>query len=97
MEYLGHISTPTGLRPTLKHVSAIVDMPPPLGRDGKVNKTMLKSFIGMVKYSRRYIPKCGKVCNALNSQLRDDADGIWTQEHQAAMYKLKHRIAHTKG
>mgnify|MGYP002054569580 CR=1 FL=1 len=31
IEYLGHLSTPTGTMPTSKHVDAILHMPPPLG------------------------------------------------------------------
>ena len=59
-----------------------------------MNKTMLILFIGMSKYSWRYIPQCGTICDVLNSQLRDDADGIWTvhgdwtADHQEAMNNL---------
>ncbi len=42
IEYLGHLSTPEGTRPTGKHVEAIVNMPPPIQDEGegigKVNK-----------------------------------------------------------
>ena len=31
IEYLGHMSTPSGTQPTSKHIDAIVNMPPPLG------------------------------------------------------------------
>ena len=50
IEYLGHISTPTGLKPTDKHVKATREMPPPIGKLlGLVNKTQLRPFIGLVK------------------------------------------------
>ena len=76
--YPGHISTPQGLRPTDKHMKAIRDMPPPSDVSlGLVNKSQLRSFIGLVKYVRRYIKGCGLLCGPLNQLLKDDSDGIW--------------------
>ena len=48
IDYLEHVSTPTGLMPTNAHVRAIVDMPDPVGADEKVDPTRLRSFLGMV-------------------------------------------------
>ena len=42
IEYLGHMSTPDGTMPTSKHVEAIINMPPPLGKDGLADKTMVR-------------------------------------------------------
>ena len=40
IEYLGHISTPSGLKPTDKHVKAIREMPPSIDKLlGLLNKT----------------------------------------------------------
>ena len=47
IEYLGHLSTPTGTMPTSKHVDAILHMPPPLGNDGLVDRSKLRSMIGL--------------------------------------------------
>ena len=63
IEYLGHISTPSGLKPTDKHVKAIRETPPPIDKSfGLVNKTQLRSFAGLVKYVRRYIKTCVGCC-----------------------------------
>ena len=97
VEYLGHISTPEGLKPTNKHVRAIVDMPAPVDASGRVDKTRLRSFLGMVKYSRRYIKMCAKVCEPLNALLTEASDGVWREEHQRAADYLKKCIAETKG
>ena len=77
VEYLSHISTPTGLKPTTKHVRSIVGMPPPLGKDGvTIDKTKLRSYLGMVKYSRRYIKNCASVCEPLNNLLADGSNRL---------------------
>ena len=98
LEYLGHMSTPNGTRPTAKHIQAIVDMPAPIDEEtGLINKTSLRSFIGLVKYVRRYIPDCGRLCDPLNQQLTDDADGVWTAVADMVFGRLKFEIAFTKG
>ena len=98
IEYLGHISTPDGLRPTDKHVKAIREMPPPIDHSvGLVNKTQLRSFIGLVKYVRRYIKNCGLLCDPLNQLLKDDSDRICRAHHELAFQSLKHDIAYSKG
>ena len=63
IECLGHMSTPDGTMITSKHAGAITSMPPSLGDDGLADKTMARSLIGMTKYIRRYIPKCGLLCD----------------------------------
>ena len=101
VEYLGHMSTPQGTKPTGKHVSAIVEMPAPINEDGpdmgKVNKTSLRSFIGLAKYVRRYIRNCGRLCTPLNDLLCDDSDGIWRAIHEMVYNRIKMDIANTQG
>ena len=97
IEYLGHLSTPEGTRPTAKHVDAIVGMPPPLGDDGLIDKTKLRSVIGLIKYVRRYIPGCGLLCDPLNKGTCDDSDGVWTTLHDLVYARIKYEIAFTKG
>ena len=97
IEYLGHMSTPTGTQPTAKHVSAIVDMPKPLDETGLVDKTACRSLLGMVKYDRRYIPNCGLLCGPLNDVCCDDSDRAWTPIHDMALSRIKYLIAFTRG
>ena len=90
IEYLGHMSTPDGTMPTSKHVEAIINMPPPLGDDGLADKTMVRSLIGMIKYIRRYIPKCGLLCDPLNQLCADDSDRVWSPVHAMVLARLKY-------
>ena len=97
IEYLGHMPTPDGTMPTSKHVEAIINMPPPLGDDGLADKTMVRSLIGMIKYIRRYIPKCGLLCDPLNQLCTDDSDRVWSPVHAMVLARLKYIIAITMG
>merc|ERR1712185_336618 len=98
IEYLGHMSTPHGTQPTSKHVDAILNMPAPLDEDsGLVDKSKLRSLIGMIKFVRRYVPKCGLLCDPLNQLLCDDSDQRWEPIHQMVLSRLKDRIVFTKG
>ena len=97
VKYLGHISTEYGLKPTEEHVKAITEMPYPAYENGNVNITSLRSFIGMVKYLRRYIKNCAKYCMVLNELLTNQSAGRWEQSHAAAWDALKQEVAVTKG
>ena len=95
-KYLGHVVTEKTLRPSDDHVKAIKEMPEPI-LNGTVDVSGLRSFIGMVKYLRRYIPNCGHLCKALNELLSTDSTGEWRSEHQYVFDRLKDIIADTKG
>ena len=97
IEYLGHLSTPTGTMPTSKHVDAILHMPPPLGDDGLVDRSKLRSMIGLIKFVRRYIPKCGLLCDPLNQLLCDESALQWTAVHRMVLARIKDHIVFTKG
>ena len=97
IEYLGHISTPTGTMPTTKHVDSIIQMPEPLQEDGSVDRTRLRSFLGMAKYVRRYISTCSRWCHPLNALTSESSDGVWRPIHQLVYDRLKTEIARTTG
>ena len=79
------------------HVRAIKDMPAPVQEDGKVDESGLRSFIGCVKYLRRYIKNCGHLCAKLNDLLTKLSDKLWGKAHQEVFDKLKHEIVESKG
>ena len=47
VEYLGHISTPEGIKITPGQRDAIIKMPYPLDAEGEVEETRLRRFIGL--------------------------------------------------
>ena len=98
IEYLGHLSTPNGTKATGKHVQAIVDMPAPMADDlVTVDKTKVRSFLGLTKFVRRYIPDCGRRCEPLNRLTTDNSDGNWGLEQQMVFDGIKRDIAFHKG
>jgi len=72
-------------------------MPAPVQDDGKVDESGLRSFIGCVKYLRRYIKNCGHLCAKLNELLTKLSDKLWGREHQEVFEKLKHEVVSSKG
>ena len=97
VKYLGHVVTRDGTRASDDHVRAIKDMPAPVQEDGKVDESGLRSFIGCVKYLRRYIKNCGHLCAKLNDLLTKLSDKLWGKAHQEVFDKLKHEIVESKG
>ena len=74
VEYLGHTSTPDG-------VKAILLMPYPLDKDGEVVETSLRSFVGLANFSRRYVHNSALLTYRLNGLLKKTSNGIWTLAH----------------
>ena len=96
-KHLGHVVTTEGTRPSPNHVKAISEMPPPIFDDGTADESGVRSFMGMVKYLRRYIPNCGHLCSKLNELLTGASDKVWDEGHQHVFDTLKQRVVDTKG
>ena len=86
-----------GLEPSNEHKEAIAKMPYPAYVDKTINITSLRSFIGMIKYLRRYIKNCAKLCSVLNQLLCNDSDAIWKHEHQDAWDALVKAVMENVG
>ena len=97
VEYLGHISTPQGIKITPGQRDAIIKMPYPLNSEGEVDETRLRSFIGLANFSRRYIDNFAMHAYLLNGLLRKESPGIWTLAHAIAYDAIKYDIAWSKG
>jgi hypothetical protein len=67
VEYLGHVSTPQGIKITPGQRDAIIKMPYPLNSEGEVDETRLRSFIGLANFSRRYINNFAMHAHLLNA------------------------------
>jgi hypothetical protein len=83
VEYLGHICTPSGIRPDPNKVKAIKQYPiPKTVRD-------IRAFIGLARYYRRHVRNFSEIANPLTNLTKKDVPFIWTDEHQQAFDMLK--------
>lgn len=64
VNYLGHIITPQGVKPNPEKIRAVKEFPIP-----KTSKE-IKSFIGLVSYSRKFIPNLAKITKPLTYYLK---------------------------
>ena len=88
VRYLGHIITPSGLKPNDDKVEAVKNYPVP--KDIKE----LRQFLGLASYYRRFIHQFAKVAKPLHSLTCKDAKFTWTTECQVAFDDLKSRLTH---
>ena len=77
--FLGHLSTPTGLRATGRMVEAISKMPTP-NAAGEDPKKQVKSFLGMALYIRKCIKGYAKVAKPLTELTETGKKFEWTDE-----------------
>ena len=83
LEYLGHYVTPEGITPCQDKVNAIVSLQP------QTTPKEVRSFIGTVRYYRRYIPEFSEIARPLTFLTRKSKEFIWTKECQEAFQTLK--------
>ena len=67
VEVLGHRVSAHGIRPCAKKVQAISETPFP------VDKTAMKSFLGLASYYRKFIKSFAAIAQPLNALLKKDA------------------------
>ena len=84
VEFLGHIITPSGIKPNPSKLSAIENFPIP-----KTTKE-IKSFLGLIGYYRRFISSFAKVVSPLTKCLKKDAKLNFNDpEYVRAFYHCK--------
>ena len=86
VEFAGHVVSGNGLEPTNDHISSVLDMPEPR------NKNELETFLGMVNYLGKFIPKMSKGTALLRELTLKDVAWHWDERHSSAANKLKHQF-----
>ena len=85
IEYLGHLVTPEGLKPTAQHVQAVTAFPAP------TSLKELRQCLGLASYYRRFIPLFAKIAQPLH-QLKE-VPFLWTPVCQSSFETLKERLS----
>ena len=86
MAFLGHIATEYATCCDPAKTEAIQDWPRPQ------NRTEMKSFLGIVKFYRSYIPNCAEIAHPLNNLTRKSVKFKWDEKCEDAYNELKHSL-----
>ena len=90
LPYLGHLVTPTGIRPDPKKVRGILNMAPPATR------AELEVFYGAIGYHRAFIKRFAErteILNSLKSVKKPWTANTWTEAHQTAFDDVRNALA----
>ena len=87
VEYLGHVISKEGVRPTGAKVEAV------LGVQVPTNVKELQSFLGMVNYYSKFLPHRAHVLSPLFALLRKSARWTWGDREQRAFDECKQLLA----
>ena len=83
VEYLGHRISVSGLQPTDGKVKALKDAPVPH------NVSQLKSFLGLLNYYGKFIPRLSTLLAPLHRLLQKKSTWTWGPEQQGAFDRVK--------
>ena len=88
MCYLGHIFGGNGIHPDPCKISSVQEWPTP------TNATILKQFLGLASYYRRYIKKFADIATPLHNLSKKDVPFVWTPECNNTFSELKDKLTH---
>ncbi|XP_053619708.1 uncharacterized protein K02A2.6-like [Plodia interpunctella] len=88
--YVGFVIDKNGLHPDKKKIRAIVDAPQPK------DVTQLKSFLGLVNYYGKFIPKLSTILHPLHQLLRKNVDWYWSDECDFSFNEVKKVVSGSK-
>ncbi|XP_060078268.1 uncharacterized protein K02A2.6-like [Ylistrum balloti] len=83
IQFMGHMVSMDGIGPTADQVKGIIEAKPP------TSGAEIRSFLGLVNFSARYIPDLATVSEPLRKLTRKGAVFCWGKEEQASFDKLK--------
>ena len=86
VEYLGHVITPQGLKPTQKLTAAVAEFPVPK------DLQELRHFLGLSSYYHRFIPQFARIAKPLHNLNRKDTAFLWGEDCQTAFVSLKEKL-----
>ena len=86
VDYLGHVVTPQGLKPSEKYVQAVKEFPIPTYVSG------VRRFLGLASYYRRFVCSFARIAKPLHALTKTNAQFNWSCECQLAFELLKEKL-----
>ena len=86
VNYLGHQIMEDGVKAYPQKVAAITSYPTP------TSVKELKTFCGMIRYYRRFIPNCSRIAFPLHKPLKKDVKFEWKPEQEHVFQHLKAKL-----
>ena len=83
VNYLGHVVSPSGIKPDPSKVETIQNLEPPTDVRG------IRSFIGMTGYYRRFIANYAKIAKPLTELTKKNKTFCWSDECQISFETLR--------
>jgi transposase InsO family protein len=86
VKFLGHVISDKGISPNPEKIEAVKKWEKPLNVD------VVRSFLGLMSWYRKFIPKFAEVAQPLYALLKKDAVYEWTEECASSFEKLKNAL-----
>ena len=83
VECLGHLVTPSGFKPNIRNIEAVINFPVP------TTLKELRQFLGLTSHYRRFVKGYSSLAQPLYALTRKDAPCQWTAECESAFNYLK--------
>ena len=88
VQFLGHLVDKNGIHPLPGKVQAITDFPQPTSR------RQLRTFLGLINFYHRFIPRCAKILGPLNTLLASPTECLtWDNASLHAFTTIKEALA----
>ena len=86
IEYVGHVITSDGVKPSAERVKSITQIPYP------TSKKEVETFLGMITYLGKFIPNLSEITAPLRELTQKGVVWHWEPEHAKAVDALKRTI-----
>ena len=83
IEYVGHIFSADGMKPSVEKTRSVTEMSPP------EDKKSLQRFLGMVNHLGKFISNLATVAHPLRELLEKSVEWHWTERHESTFDRLK--------
>ncbi|KAM7284083.1 uncharacterized protein ISCGN_001186 [Ixodes scapularis] len=90
LQYLGHIISETGVKPSEEKVQALLHAPAP------TNIAQLRSLLGLINYYGKFTPRLATLAKPFYRLLQKDAPWCWNRKCQDAFQAIKEILSSTE-